>query len=384
MSRRFLGVWVLGCVVAVLGCSPGKPPGGEKEKQGPPPVTVAKPVIKTVTHFTDVTGTLKARERVEIRAQVSGFIEKIHFKDGADVKAGDLLFTIDASLYKADQEKAAAELETSKAQAKLATTEEARLAKLRATSAVSQDEYDQIAAKRDVALANIKMSQANLDRANKNLEWTKIVSPITGRVDRVLLTKGNLVMAGSAQKDPLTVITSTDPIYGYFDLDEQSVLYYLDLINTGKFQSVRERRIPIEVGLKDGEGYPHKGELEFASSELNPSTGTLTLRAELPNPAPYKFTPGMFVRARLPGANVENAVMILDAAISIDQKGRKVFVVNAENKVSVREITIGPISDGLRIVKTGLKGDERVIIKGLQRVQDGAMVEPVAGEMIVK
>jgi RND family efflux transporter MFP subunit len=188
-------------------------------------------------------------------------------------------------------------------------------------------------------------------------------------------------MAGGGQQDPLTVITSTDPIFAYVDLDEQSVLYYLDLINTGKFKSVRERRIPIEVGLKDGEDYPHKGELEFAGTELNPSTGSLTLRGELPNPAPFKFTPGMFVRVRLPGAEVPNAILISDAAIVIDQNKRKVFVVGADNKVSAREVQVGPLSEGMRVIRSGLKPDERVIIRGLQRVQDGVTVEAQTAEM---
>jgi RND family efflux transporter MFP subunit len=368
-------------IVLILGCS-SQQSGMAKKDSGPPLVTVAKPVVKTVTQFKDVNGTMKARERVEIRAQVSGFIEQIHFKDGTEVKAGDVLITIDPSLYKADLDKADSELANSKAQEKLALSEEARFTRLRMSGSVSQDEFEQSVAKREVASANVKLSQANVDRAKKNLEWTKVTAPISGRIDRILLTKGNLVLAGASQKDPLTVIVSTDPIYAYVDLDEQSVLYYLDLINTGKFQSVRERRIPIEVGLKDGADYPYKGELEFAGTELNPSTGSLTLRGEVPNPAPWKFTPGMFVRVRLPGAVVPNSILISDVAIVQDQNKRIVYVVGADNKVATREVQIGPISEGLRVIRSGLTPEDRVIIRGLQRVQDGVTVEAQTAEML--
>ena len=387
-------------LAALAGCGES-PPGDAKGKSkdaGPPLVTAATPLVKTVTQFTDVTGTLAAVKRVEIRPQVGGVVQKVLFQDGAEVKAGQVLVVIDPVLYAADVKKAEGDLANTKAEAKLAAAEAARFNKLRGSGSVSVEEVDKVNAQLAVAEANITSSQAELDRARQNLAYTQVAAPFAGRVGRILINEGNVVSAaastasgtpGSATAavatggtgSVLTVLTTVDPVYAYFDLDEQTVLYYLDLINAGKFQSVRERRIPIEIQLKGQQGYPYKGELDFASNEVSPTTGSLTIRAVVPNPAPHKFTPGLFVRARLPGANVEGAVLIPESAVITDQERKVVYVVTPGNKISTRAVKLGPRSEGLRVVLDGVKPGERVVIRGMQRVQDGVPVEAETGKI---
>ena len=390
MAGRLRGVVLAGGflgALAVVGCDKGASPGGPGGDKGPGSVlkvTVSTPVVKTVTKFTDVTGTLKAVERVEVRPQVSGTIEEVLFKDGAAVKRGDILVKIDPSLYKADLDKAVGELASAKAQQSLSSVEEARFAKLRASSAVSNEEYDQAKARKDVNTANVQTAQANLERAQKNLDWTDVRAKIDGLVDRILVTKGNLVSGGTMAPTVLTVLVSTDPIYAYFDVDEETVLYYADLIKTNKFTSIKVKALPIEFRLKDtdlavAEGYPFQGSLDFASSELNAATGSLTIRATIANPKPYKFTPGLFVRARIAGAKVENAILIPDAAVFVDGAGKVVYTVNAENKVVRKSVETGPLTEGLRVVVKGLGPTDRVVINGGQRVQDGVPVEAIPG-----
>ena len=180
----------------------------------------------------------------------------------------------------------------------------------------------------------------------------------------------------------LTIINKTDPIYAYFDIDEQTVLYYSELINAGKFTSVREKNVPMEFRLKDtkdADGYPYKGELDFAATELNAATGSLTVRAVIPNPKPYKFSAGLFVRARLPGAKVENAILVPDSAVVVDGAGKIVYTLDADNKVVVNSVKTGPLTEGLRVIVSGLKPTDRVVIRGVQRVQAGVPVEPEQG-----
>lgn len=389
MGRLLRSLVLAGSFVGTLvaaGCTQGGSPGGPSAKGALPPlkVTVATPVVKTITEFTDVTGSLKAIERVEVRPQVTGYIDKVLFKDGAEVKRGDILVKIDPSLYKADLDKAQGEYKSAAAQAKLSGLEEARFAKLRTTSAVSQDEYDQSRGKKDANEGNVVTAQANLERAQKNLDWTDVRAKIDGRVDRILVTEGNLVSGGTAAPTLLTILSRTDPIYAYFDIDEQTVLYYSGLINAGKFTSVREKNVPIEFRLKDtkdGDGYPYKGELNFASPELNAATGSLTVRAVIPNPKPYKFSAGLFVRARLPGAKVEGAILVPDAAVFTDGANKVIYTVNAEDRIVKKTVTTGPLTEGLRVVVTGLTPTDRVVINGGQRVQDGVPVEVVPGQI---
>ena len=371
------------------GCSPGKPGADKKAGKaggGAPVVTVATVLVKTVTQYTEVTGTFKAPKRVEIRPQVGGYIQEIRFKDGAEVKQGDVLVTIDPVLYQADVKKAEGDLANAAAQAKLATADAKRANNLsKSSGAINADEIDKANAQEAVAKANIVSSQAALDRAAQNLAYTKVVAPISGQVDRIQVTEGNLVSAaaGSTQASPLTLLVSLDPIYAYFDVDEQTDGYYRDLINAGRFKSLEQAAIPIELELKGQTGYPYKtgAVLDFAGVELNPTTGSRQIRATVKNPLPRKFIPGLFVKARVPGLVTPDAVLVPETAVAVDQDQKVVYVVGPDNKVNVRQVKLGLLSDGLRVITAGVKPGEKVVIRGLQRVQDGVVVEPEPGEI---
>lgn len=376
MSRGPSIVLFLAGAAAAAGCT--------NRRAAPPPevplqaVTVAKPVVKTVDQFTDLTGTLAAVQAVDLRARVSGYIQKVHFKDGDVVKAGDKLVQIDPAPFQAELDKAVADEKTATAQLRLARANAARLEK--AKGSVSVEELETAMSQRDVAEANLLSARAAFERARLNLDYTSVEAPISGQVDRIYVTEGNLVTGGSSQGTVLTTIVSTDPIYAYFDVDEQTVLFYRRLIREGKFKSAREGGIPAEIQLKGEEGYPHKGVLDFISNRLNPGTGSLQVRGTFPNPGPpHLMAPGMFVRGRIPLATRIDAILIPDEAVTTDQARKVVYVVGPDNRVTVRPVELGPLSGGLRVVDKGLSADDRIVIRGLLRVQPGAIVDPQPG-----
>ncbi|HET6572418.1 MAG TPA: efflux RND transporter periplasmic adaptor subunit [Fimbriiglobus sp.] len=365
-------------LVAAVGCTnrraapPPAPP--------PPAVTVAKPVVKTVDQFTDLTGNLAAVQAVDLRARVNGYIQKVLFKDGDVVKAGDKLVQLDPAPYQVELDKAKADLKTAAAQLQLATANAARADKARGS--ISVEELQTALAQKEVAAANRLAAEAAVARAQLNLDYTSVEAPISGQVDRIYVTEGNLVTGGTSQGTVLTTIVSTDPIYAYFDVDEQTVLFYRRLIREGKFKSAREGGIPAEIQLKGEEGYPHKGTLDFISNRLNPGTGSLQIRGTFANPGPpWLMAPGMFVRGRIPLATRIDAILIPDEAVTTDQARKVVYVVGANNRVTVRQVELGPLSDGLRVVDKGLSPDDRIVIHGLMRVQPGAVVDPQPGEI---
>ena len=389
-------VLAVGLTAACYGCGAGKPAdkkGGFPGKDGSAPVvTAARVLVKTVTQYTEVTGTFKAPKRVEVRPQVGGYIKEVKFKDGAEVKQGDTLVTIDPVLYQADVKKAEGDLANAVAQAKLATSDATRINNLSKTSgAINADEVDKANAQKGVAEANITSAQAALDRAKQNLAYTEVKAPIGGQVDRILVTEGNLVTgagattgaAANTASTALTILVSVDPIYAYFDVDEETDGYYRDLINAGKFKSLKEASIPIELELKGQKGYPYKTDavLDFAGVELNPTSGSRQIRATVQNPLPRRFVPGLFVKGRVPGLRTDNAVLVPETAVAVDQDAKVVYVVGPDNKVAVRKVKLGLLSDGLRVVTSGVKPGERVVIRGLQRVQDGVTVEVEPGEI---
>lgn len=375
-------------IVITLGCHRPTPPPPDS---GPVAVTVATPVQKLVTMYTDLTGNLAAVESVDVRPRVSGYILKVYFEDGTDVKEGQLLVKIDPSSYIADQKRAEGDLMNWKAQRKLADADYARFDKLRKTGAISQEEFDKSAAQVDVANAKIFSSEADLERAKLDVSWTDVTAPISGRVDRIYLTAGNVATGGLSQGTILTTIVSEDPIYAYLTVDEQQVLAYLNR-QSDKWNPAAAvgclpvvameflKPLDVEIGLVSEEGFPHHGTFDFASNRIDPTTGTLQLRAVLDNPGPVrKLVPGMYVKARIPVEKPTTALLIPDDAVVSDQADKTVYVVNAENRVEVRKVALGFMSEGLRVVEDGLKPDDRIIIRGLQRVMPGQPVDPQPG-----
>jgi RND family efflux transporter MFP subunit len=400
---------------------------GRTVAQDEPPsaaqVVVTTPIKKQIVEWDEYIGRLDAVDFVEVRARVSGYLQSIHFDEGQIVKKGDRLAVIDPRPFVAERNRAQADLqqakarvEQSKEQLAQSTAEDRRAAagldyaqqrferskRLVAKSAVTQDEFDlhesqlrQAQADLNAAKAQIELSraaistaeaavetaQAAVDIADLNLQYTRVVAPITGRVSRRAVTEGNLINGGTVQSTLLTTIVSLDPIHVYFDADEQAFLKYTRLAMEGKRQSSREVKNPVYIALADERsGYPHKGHMDFVDNRLDPNTGTMRGRAILRN-ADLSLTPGLFARLRLPGSAPYEAVLAPDSAIGSDQSVKYVLVVDADNKVRRQSVEIGPISHGLRVVRSGLDGSERIVLRGLQRVRPGIQVTPIVEEI---
>lgn len=357
--------------LGVAGCK--KKPA--QQPQGPLPVNVITAVEKEVTEWDEFTGRIEAVESVEIRPRVSGYITEIHFKAGAVVQKGDLLFVIDPRPYQADLDRALANVEQAQAQMKLAEIDFKRTEELRKKSVVSPEEFDQKAAMLQQTEASVRSAQAAKDAAALSLEFTRITSPITGRVSNESVTVGNLVMAGATDK-VLTTVVSIDPFYVYVDADENSLLKYLKLREEGKRKSAVDGPIPAFIELSNETGFPHEGYIDFVDNRLDPNTGTQRARGVFKS-WNERLAPGFFVRMRIPGAGKYQAVLIDDKVISSQQSVKYVFVVKADNTVEHRNIETGPIFEGKRIVKKGLKDGEKVVSTRLQIVQPGMPVSPI-------
>lgn len=342
-------------------------------QQPAPQVSVATVLEREVTEWDEFTGRLEAVESVEVRPRVTGYIESVNFNEGSIVHKGDLLFVIDPRPYRAELAKAQAELSRALARSELTAGEAARSEKLVSIKAVSHEEYDQrVNASREAA-ANVDAARAALEAARLNIEFTRITSPITGRVSKAIVTSGNLVTGGSNTATLLTTVVSIDPIYVSFEGDEQVYLKYTELARRGDRPSSRDAANPVLMGLANEDGYPHQGSMAFVDNQIDPRTGTIRARAAFDNKDGY-LTPGLFARVKLLGHNSYRAVLVDDRAIGTDQSQKFVYVVDAENKVSYRAVKVGRVTDGLRIVQQGLQPGETVVVNGLQRVRPGVTV----------
>jgi len=342
---------------------------------GPPQVSVAGVVEKHIQDWDEFTGRLQAVESVEIRPRVSGYIDKVAFTEGSVVKPGDLLFVIDPRPYKADYDRAAADLKRYKTALELAQVESLRVQRLKESGAVSQEELDERISTVSQAEANVAGAEAALEAALLNLNFTRVTSPIAGRVSRAEVTRGNLVTGGSNGGTLLTSVVSMDPIYLYFDADEQSYLRYSQLARRGERPSSRDHPNPVQVGLADEVGFPHAGTMDFVDNQLNPQTGTIRGRAVLSN-KDGQFTPGLFARVQLLGSGEHDAILIDDRAVNTDQNQKYVLLLGAGNQIEYRKVTLGRVIDGLRIVQEGLKPGDVIVVNGAQRVHPGVTVTP--------
>ncbi len=344
----------------------------------PPPVTVSQPLQKSVTESLDFTGTAQAVASVDIRARVQGFLETVRFTEGTVVKKGDLLYTIEPSTYQAAVDKASADLASKKAKLDRSEIEYQRNQRLFKENAASQRDLDNSRADRDSAKADVGVAEANLKTAQINLGYTTIYAPITGRIGRNQVDAGNLVGAGEFTL--LNTIKQFDPIYAYFALNERDLLALMTYYRK-EGPPPKKWEPPVNLGLADESGYPHEGKMDFADLGLDQSTGTILLRAVFANPYPYTIVPGLFVRLRFPFGKKDQALLVTERAIGIDQRGEYILVVNQENIVEQRPVKVGTSEGGMTVVAEGLKPDDWVVVNGMQRARPGAKVNPTRVEL---
>lgn len=350
--------------------------------QAPPqglPVTVAPPLFKRVTTWDEYSGRFEAVERVDVRPRVGGFIDKVHFKDGSLVKIGDLLFTLDKRPFEIAVESAKAEIARQEAQVQFAFADLERAAPLAASKVMSEQVFDQRKATLSQAQAQLAAAKASLRSAELNLEWSDVRAPIAGRISDKKVDPGNVVAGGGADATLLARIVSIDPIHFVFDVSETDYLRYARLNLSGARQSSRDIANPVKVKLADETEFIHPGRMDFVDNALNERAATMRGRAVFEN-TDSLFSPGMFARLALFGGDVES-FLIPDLAIVSDQARKIVFTVNDENTVVATPVTLGPIIDGLRVIKSGLKSADRIIIEGLANpaVRPGAKVVPTDG-----
>jgi RND family efflux transporter MFP subunit len=339
----------------------------------PPKVEVAVPVQKTITRYLDATGNAAAIKNVDLVARVQGFLQSIDYKDGTFVKEGTTLFTIEPETYKLKLEQAQAAEAGAQATVKQAEADYKRQVELVQRQAVSQATLDTSTSTRDNAQANLQQAQANTKIAQVNYGYTNVTAPFDGIVTAHQVSVGELV--GVSSPTQLATIVALDPIYVNFNVNEQDVLKFREEARRRGVTAADIRQLPIEVGLQTETGYPHKGTLDYVSPTLNQSTGTIAVRGVLQN-ADRALLPGFFVRIRVPFDEEKNALLVPDAALGADQAGRYVLVVNADNVVEQRKVQTGPLDGGLRVIESGLKGEDKVVIAGLLRAIPGQKVDP--------
>lgn len=343
----------------------------------PPAVSAAEVVARQVTYWDEFPGRVAAIENVEIRPRVGGYIEAVKFREGDDVRKGDVLFVIDRRPFQAQAARAEAELLRARTQAGLARTQAERARKLLEGRVISQEEYDERIAADAGADAAVRAAAAAAESARLDLAYTEVRSPIDGRAGQALITAGNLVAPNASL---LTTVVSMDRIHVYFESDEQSFLRYAGMARRGERSAARDARHPVQVALAGEADFPHRGELDFMDNHLDPATGTIRARAVLDN-ADRLLTPGLFARVKLLGSGRIDAILIDERAVLTDQDRKYVYVLDAENRAQRRDIRLGRESDGLRVVTDGLNAGERIVVHGVQKVFMPGM--PVAPQEIL-
>jgi len=378
-------------VLTLSGCARG---AAAQHAAAPPPapqVTVARVIARTVTDSETFSGRFEAVNHVDLRPRVTGYISSVNFVNGSVVHKGEVLFVIDPRPYEADYQRAEADLDQARAQAALARTEQIRAVNLLAAHAISKDEFDTRTADERQSAASVEAAKAAVDTAALNLAFTRVTAPITGRVSRAIVTAGNLVTNGQTL---LTTIVSLNPIYVEFNADERAYLEFEKYagsvvplavpgggspsprVSRGRF-SLRDSPLgnPVYVGLADENGYPHEGRLVFMDNSLDAETGTIYARALLANPD-GRFVPGLFARIKLIGNEHYRAVLINDSAIGTDQTLRYVLLLGPDNRIEYRPVELGPLVDGMRVVRSGLAPGDTIVVNGLMRARPGMQVTP--------
>ncbi|MBC8769610.1 efflux RND transporter periplasmic adaptor subunit [Arenibacter sp. BSSL-BM3] len=345
------------------------------------PVEVSSPLIEKITEWDEYTGRFEASNRVEVRARVSGFLESVNFVDGQMVKKGDVLFTIDDRPFKIALDQANGDLSQAQASLKTAQDNFERVESLRESGAVSIEEYDRRKQALEYAKASIQLSQARVDNAKLNLEFTRVTAPMAGLVSRDRVNEGNLIDGGSSNSTLLTTIVATSPIDFYFTGSESDYLRYVRLARNGERRSARSEGIPVFIKLQDEEDFVHEAEMDFVDNEIDNSTGTIESRAVLEN-KDHLLEPGMFGKARIAGSAEYEAIMIPDEIIGTNQSIRFVYVLGEGNLVTTKNVTLGPLhSNGLRIIRDGISQEDKLITNNIQKISQGMAVTPIETEL---
>ncbi|MDB5869390.1 MAG: secretion protein HlyD [Polaromonas sp.] len=347
------------------------------------PVSVATVVLSDVSAWDEFSGRLEAVERVDIRSRVAGTIQSVHFKEGALVKKGDLLLTIDPAPYAAEVDGAAAKVASAQARVTQARGEQERSQRLWNEQAISRREFDERVNGRGEADANLRAAQAELQTARLSLGYTQLRAPVSGRVGRLEVTVGNLVAAGPGAP-VLTTLVSVSPIYASFDADEQAIAKALKNAQGGAAGAGRNlERIPVQMGTAASADTPFAGKLQLVDNQVDAKSGTVRARAVFDN-KDGQLMPGQFARIRMGQATAAKVLLVNERAVGTDQSKKFVMVVGADNKAAYREVTLGASANGLRVVKSGLEANERIVVNGLQRIRPGALVAPQAVDMSAK
>ena len=365
-------VCLLAAVAALSACSPARP-------QAPPPtkVTVSRPQVATITNWDEFPGHVDAVEMVEIRPRVSGYVDSIRFEDGAEVKAGDLLFVIDPRPYQAELDRARAQRLQSETRLDLARNELVRAESLRGTKAISEEEYDSRSKATREAEAGLAAAKAAEAAAHLNLDYTRITAPIKGKIGRRLITIGNLVQGGGngSSGTVLTTLVTMEPIYCYFDVPEEAFTRYRSRGQTQVAAGAAGSPVVCELALAGETGYPHRGQVDFFDNQVDKRTGTIRVRGVFANPN-RTLVPGMFASVRVPAGPPEETLLIPDVAVGFDQNYKFVYVLNATNGVETRTIQTGRATGPLRAITKGLTPEDRVVVNGLVTLRPGVKVEP--------
>ncbi|MHC4232224.1 MAG: efflux RND transporter periplasmic adaptor subunit [Planctomycetota bacterium] len=349
---------------------------GCKKKAPPPPpapeVSVSKPLQKNVRRYYDMTGNTESVEAVDILARVEGFLEKVHFEDGQDVKKGDVLFTIEQDVFKANVEQAEAMLQSTIAERHRAQADLKRVEQAVISGAVSEQEVDLKRADRDIAVASVANAEAALKQAELQLSYTTVTSPVTGRVSRRFVDAGNLV--SPTQNTLLTRVVAFDPMYVYFNISERLLSQILR--RSGKTDEERRQSgAKMMIGLSDESDFSHEGTIDFIDNRVDATTGTVQLRGEVPNKNRLLY-PGMFVRIRIPSRQETPSLLVHEKAIGTDLGGKYVWIIDEKNVVDRRYVTPGQMYDDMRVITEGLEATDRYIYKGIQRARPGMPVTP--------
>lgn len=342
----------------------------------PAQVSVAAVLSKSVTDTDDFTGRVAAVETVELRPRVGGYIERVNYTEGQEVRKGDVLFTLDARTYKAELDRTLAELNRTRSRAALATSELARAQKLADVRAISTEEFEQRRAATVQAGSDVSAAQALVAVARLNLEFTQVRAPIDGLAGRALVTTGNLAAPDSTV---LTTVVSLSPVHVYFEGDEQTYLRHNRMARDDGRASSRNARNRVRVGLAGEEGYPHEGVVDFLDNQVDPDTGTIRTRAVLDNSSRI-FTPGLYARVQMIGSEPHPALLIDDKAVLTDQDRKYVYVLGADNTAVRKDVTLGRMVDGLRVVESGLATGDQVVVNGVQKIFFPGM--PLAAQQI--